>query len=315
MKKILLITLLAAGLAGCNRSPEFYFERGNYLFAAGKDTEALENYSRALLLRRNYPEALTSRGLAFERQGDRQKAGIDYRKAIEFNASFLPAYNNLGALLMDGENYREAVALFTEALGVKPDYSFALLNRGLSFYKLGDCAGATADLTRALELNDKFQMAYYHRALCARKARNLPAELADLDALLALNPAAALAIFERGKALYYMQDYPGAAQEFSKAAGLKPEDPVYAYWLGFALYKAGDLEGALRAASKAAAVKPDSYQLRGLMGDIYAALKDKGNAAAQYRLAAGLSPKSASLYQAKLNALEKPAAPARKKRK
>ncbi|MDP2864620.1 MAG: hypothetical protein Q8O90_00050, partial [Elusimicrobiota bacterium] len=59
----------------------------------------------------------------------------------------------------------------------------------------------------------------------------------------------------------------------------------------------------------------DSYQLRGLMGDIYAALKDKENAGSQYLLAAELSPKFASVYRAKLAALRKPAAPAKKKRR
>ena len=106
MKKIILFMLIASGAAGCNRSPEFYFSRGNYLFSAGKDSEALENYNRALLLKKNFPEALTSRGLLFERQGDRQKAGLDYRKAINLDSAYLPAYNNLGALLMDGGNYR-----------------------------------------------------------------------------------------------------------------------------------------------------------------------------------------------------------------
>jgi len=77
MKKIIFITLAFAGLAGCNRSPEFYFERGNHQFAAGKESEALESFNKALVLKRNFPEAFTSRGLLYERQGDRQKAGLD----------------------------------------------------------------------------------------------------------------------------------------------------------------------------------------------------------------------------------------------
>jgi len=77
MKKIILLAGLAAGLAGCSKPPEFYFSRGNQLLSSGRDSEALESYNRALLIRKNYPEALTSRGLLFERQGDRQKAALE----------------------------------------------------------------------------------------------------------------------------------------------------------------------------------------------------------------------------------------------
>jgi len=234
MKKTLFLFMTAAALAGCNRSPEFYFSRANLLAGSAQEARALENYNKALLLRRNFPEALTARGMLFERQGDRQKAGLDYRKAIELAPAYLPAYNNLAAMLMDGENYTAAVKLLTSALEANPGYPYALLNRGLSLYKLGDCAGSTADLSRAVEINPKLELAYYHRALCARKAGNLPAAVSDLDAVLAIDPAAALAWFERGKALYYLGDYAGAEAELLKAAGLRPEDRAFARWRALA---------------------------------------------------------------------------------
>jgi len=314
MKKILFFFALTAGLAGCNRSPEFYFARANALLGAGKESAAMESYNKALLLRRNFPEALTARGLLFERQGDRQKAGLDYRKAIELDPAYLPAYNDLAAMLMDAESYAEAAKLLTAALEANPGYSYAMLNRGLSRYKLGDCAGATEDLSRALQLNPKFELAYYHRALCARKAGNLPAALSDLDAVLALNPAAALAWFERGKAVYAMTDYPGAAADLMKAAELKPEDPAFTYWRALALYKTGDLPAALETAVRAAALKPGSHQAEGLLGDIYAAMKDAAQAREHYARAAGLAPQYAAAYRARQAALGRPAVPAGKKR-
>src|ERR1035437_10662277 len=136
MKKILCFLILAGMAAGCNRSPEFYFKRANYLISIGKDADALENYNKALLLQRNFPEALTARGVFFERQGDKQKAGLDYAKSIETNPSYLPAYNDMAAMLMDEGNYKEAVGVLSRALDTNPEYSSALLHRGLSRYKL-----------------------------------------------------------------------------------------------------------------------------------------------------------------------------------
>jgi tetratricopeptide (TPR) repeat protein len=314
MKKLFFMALMTAGLAGCNRSPEFYFARANLLLGSGKEGAALENYNKALMLKRNFPEALTARGLLYERQGDRQKAGLDYRKAIEGAPDYLPAYNNLAAMLMDGENYAEADRLLTTALKANPGYAYAMLNRGLSRYRLGNCAGASADLSRAVALNPKFELAYYHRALCARKAGNLPAAIADLDAVLALNPGAALAWLERGKALYAMADYTASAAELLKAAELKPADPAFAYWRALALFKTGDLPAALAAGERAAQLKPDSHQAEGLLGDLYAAGGDVVRARAHYALAAELSPQYAASYRARLAAVTRPAASSGKKR-
>ncbi len=302
MKKLLLAFCAAAALAACNRSPEFYFRRAGSLLAAGKETAALENYNKAILIRKAFPEALTARGLLYERLGDRQKAGLDYRKALEFDAAYLPAYNNLAAMLMDGGNYSEAVRLLDSALEARPDYPYARLNRGLSDYKLGDCAAATQDLSAALAANPRFELAYYHRALCAVKARNLTAALADLDALLAVNPAAALAWFERGKVLYSMSDYDGAAAEFEKAARLNPADATFFFWLAQALHRAGRQEAALPAAVSAAGLRPDSHQAQGLLGDIYAAGGDRAKAAESYARAAELAPQYAASYRSRLAA-------------
>jgi tetratricopeptide (TPR) repeat protein len=244
--------------------------------------------------------------MLFERQGDRQKAGLDYRKALEVDKSYLPAYNNLAAMLMDGGNYQEAERLLTAALEVKPDYAYAMLNRGLSRYKLGDCAGATGDLSLALAANPKFELAYYHRALCARKAGNTPAAMKDLDALLALNPAAALAWFERGKALYSFKDYDGAAGEFLKAQQLSSADPSFSFWRAQALYRAGQNEAALEAAASAVELRPDSHQAECLLGDVYGTLKDLKSAEEHYLKAAQLAPQYASVYKARLAALNAP---------
>lgn len=305
MNKLLTMLVCAAALAGCNRSPDFYFKRANLQLSTGKEIQAIEDYNRAILLRRNFPEALTARGMVYERQGDKQKAAMDYKKAIELNTSYLPAYNNMAALLMDAGNYKEAVDMLSQALSVKPEYSYALLNRGLSYYKIGDCASAKADLTRALGFNSKFELAYYHRALCERKEQDITSALGDLDSVLALNPAAGMAWLERGRIKYGMRDYAGAAQDFSKAAELSKTDAAAAYWLAMAMFKTGYTEGALENALAAEKLKDDSYLTAGLLGDIYAAQNDAEKAKEYYLKAAGLSEKYSAYYKGRLAAMDR----------
>lgn len=300
MGKLILAVAAFAFLCGCNRSPEFYFKRANRQLSTGRDRQALEDYNKAVLLKRRFPEALTARGMLYERQGDKQKAMLDYRKAIDVDSSYLPAYNNTGALLMDSENYRDAVDLFSQALSVNKDYPYALLNRGLSYYKIGDCASAKADLTRALNLNPKFELAFYHRALCFKKEGRPEAALPDLDSVLELNPAAGMAWLERGKLKFGMKDYPAASGDFVKAHELNRKDPAPAYWLAMSLFKTGYLEGALEKALVAEELKPDSYLAAGLLADVYAAQKNYPKAREYYEKAAGLSSKYSAFYKGRL---------------
>ena len=69
MRILIFFLVLAAGLSGCNRSPEFYFTRANSLLSSGKEADALENYNKAILLKRNFPEALVARGMLYEPHG------------------------------------------------------------------------------------------------------------------------------------------------------------------------------------------------------------------------------------------------------
>ena len=69
-------------MSACNRSPEYYFMQGNRLAVSGQAGNAIQMYNRAILLNKRYPEALTSRGMVYEKLGDRQKAKYDYEKAM-----------------------------------------------------------------------------------------------------------------------------------------------------------------------------------------------------------------------------------------
>ena len=172
MRKFFVLFMGVLALAACNRSPEYYFKRANISVSRGREMQAIQEYNKAILLKRNFPEALTARGMIYEHMGDRQKAEQDYRHAINAKKDYIPAYNNLAALLMDQGNFKEAASYLEEALNINRDYPYAILNRGLCYYKLGKFRAAKADLTRALKMNPKFEMAYYHRALISKREGN-----------------------------------------------------------------------------------------------------------------------------------------------
>ena len=305
MRKFFMLFIGVISLAACNRSPEYYFKRANISVSRGKEMQAIQDYNKAILLKRNFPEALTARGMIYEHMGDKQKAEQDYKHAINSSKEYIPAYNNLAALLMDQGNFREAADYLDEALKVNRDYPYAILNRGLCNYKLGRFKAAKADLTRALKMNPKFDMAYYHRALISKHEGNIKAAMEDLVKAIDNNPSAVLAWHELGKMLYSQKEYANAAQNFKKADDLAGNDmkAETSFWLALSTYQIGYYEQALESALLADELKPGSYKTNGLIGDIYAKTGDINNAGDYYKKAGELAGNKAGFYRARLAAI------------
>ena len=55
---------------------------------------------------------------------------------------------------IEKEDYKGAIANFTKAIELKPDYASVYSNRGISKKNLGDLNGAYADWRKAASLGD-----------------------------------------------------------------------------------------------------------------------------------------------------------------
>ena len=61
------------------------------------------------------------------------------------------------------KDYLGAIADYTAAINLKPDYAEAYYDRGNAKDGLGDYQGAVADFTKAIELNPDYAQAYNKR--------------------------------------------------------------------------------------------------------------------------------------------------------
>jgi len=62
------------------------------------------------------------------------------------------------------QDYRGAIAIFSELIQRYPTYADAYFNRGIARAKLQDYQGAIADQTKAIDLNPQLAEAYQRRA-------------------------------------------------------------------------------------------------------------------------------------------------------
>ncbi len=91
----------------------------------------------------------------FARTGDNDEAERAYRKAIDLDASYVPAYFYLGALYWRQGRYDEAERLMEEILKREPSHAPALNSLGNALHRRGDTAGAVQYWKKSLDANPR----------------------------------------------------------------------------------------------------------------------------------------------------------------
>jgi tetratricopeptide (TPR) repeat protein len=166
MKKILFAAPFLLSLMVCVTSPAWAgglddAKAGETAFQRGNDDEAIRLFTRAIasgeLSRRDLGIAYYNRGNVWYYKGDYDKAIADYTKAIEINPQYASAYENRGLAWADKGDYDKAIADYTKAIEIDPKYAKAYYKRGLAWEKKGDLNKAKADYDKAKEINPRLR--------------------------------------------------------------------------------------------------------------------------------------------------------------
>lgn len=89
---------------------------------------ALEAFEKAAEMAPDRPEAANAVGLVWDDLGRLSRAEEAYRRALDIDPGYAPAWNNWGVSAFLRKDYREARRRFREALRLDPDDTEARLN-------------------------------------------------------------------------------------------------------------------------------------------------------------------------------------------
>ncbi|MEG3958309.1 tetratricopeptide repeat protein [Microcoleus sp. herbarium2] len=165
-------------------------------------------------------EDLFIRGEDKYQKGDYQGAIAAYTQAIALNPNYVQAYHNRGIVRSKLGDKQGAVADYNQALRINPNYAKAYYNRGIARDDLGDKQGAVADYNQALRINPNYVLAYNNRGLARFELGDKQGAVADYNQALRIDPNHVNAYYNRGLARRDLGDKQGAIQDFQKAAGL-----------------------------------------------------------------------------------------------
>lgn len=196
---------------------------------------------------------------------------------------------NKGTDLQAADDLDGAVAAYTRAIELDPDYADAYDNRGFIKMNRGDLVGAIADFGQAIRLRpDKFE-GYMNRGTAYLMHEEFSAAITDLDQALAISPKYPTAYHNRGNAYHGLGKTAEAIADFTRAIEIYPA-PAFYYSRGAELSIAGKPTEALADYAKAIEINPEYARAYANRGVIFWELDKPADADREFEQAFKLDP-------------------------
>ena len=117
--------------------------------------QALVEYSKAVKLDPNNPEAYFWKARTLIKMQQFDKALIDLQKSVKLNPKHSKAYDNLGWLYMMRGDYDQSINYLNKSIQLKPNNGWAYYTRGHIYFKKGDRQKGLVDAEKACEIGYK----------------------------------------------------------------------------------------------------------------------------------------------------------------
>jgi serine/threonine protein kinase len=151
-----------------------------------------------------------------------------YTRAIELDPNYATAYNNRGDTYEDLRQFQQALADYNRAIELKPNDATVYFNRGNVYRKLRQFQKALADYSRSIELDPNDAISYFKRGTTYRELQEYQHALADYTHSIELDPNDAITYFTRGNIYRRLQEYQQALADYTCAIELDPNN-AYIY--------------------------------------------------------------------------------------
>jgi tetratricopeptide (TPR) repeat protein len=166
--------------------------------------------------------AYKNRGSAYAEIGNQDQAIADFTQAIALNPDYAIAFAARGQAKLAKGDFDGAIGDYTETIRFKASYPAAFVSRGYAYLVKGDFDHAIADFSEAIRLAPRSVIALNNRGLAHKQKGELDLAIQDYTAALMLNPSYALAYNNRGYVYEAKGQKQQAIDDFRQALSLDP---------------------------------------------------------------------------------------------
>jgi Flp pilus assembly protein TadD len=135
---------------------------------------------RAVKIDDNDAELHHTVGLILQQEGDADGALLEFKKALEVNADYLPSRILLAQMALAAENYSGAEEHLRKILQAGGNNAAAHLNLGVAYKGLGQFDKAMQEYDEAEKLDPKLPAIYLNRAIILHRAKDAPERAVEL---------------------------------------------------------------------------------------------------------------------------------------
>ena len=190
-------------------------------------------------------------------------------EAINFEPNNSLAYNNIGIVYADMEQYEKAIEYYDKALQILPTYTEVYNNRGNAYKKLKNYDNAIADYKTALsqKLDDKNADVYLWSAYLESKKFNDAVEF--YNKRVKNNKNESESWLRLGWSLNELKNYPESIKAIQKSIKLKPTANSY-YWLACVYENSNNTKKAVTALKKSLELNPNYEDAKNKLAELSA---------------------------------------------
>ncbi len=130
------------------------FENAQQLFLEGKMIESVDLFSKAIESGEKTEIAYLSRGVAYLKTKQVERAIKDFGAAVDLNDANVRAHYYRGIAYMTEDKYREAITDFDKTIQLEPDNGAAFFARGTAYAQIGDDYEANKSIKTAITFSE-----------------------------------------------------------------------------------------------------------------------------------------------------------------
>ena len=221
-----------------------------------------------------------------------------YRHTVERNPAAWLAWHNIGVIRNQQGRPLEAIEIFNRVASLQPSYPNTYLNKGMSYFMLGNVSEAIPLFRQALELRPNFAEAHNNLASALDIAGDVRGAVEHYQIAVNLLPYHAQVRGRLGATLIKAGDLPAGIDVLQQAVRLDPSNGTVRRDLAQALLDFGQAPRAIEQAQEAIRLQPKDFQAHNILGAALGTERRYAEAAAAFQEAARLQPE---LAQAKCN--------------
>ena len=239
-------------------------ELGQCLFELGRGEEALPHFETARGLKPNLAEPYVMLGLCLHGLNRSAEAIQELLRAVELDGRNANAWSAIGSIELERGRPIQAATAWNEVCQLQPDLAANWINKGLSFFELGDLTAAQEAFESALKITEDAQTLEYF-ALCLNGQHHFGEAEEAYQKALKLDNASATLWNNYGICASNLQQFQEAEKAFGKALELAPNKVDYLFNLGELLFHYSSKSQAIEPLKAAWKQAPEDVEILSLL--------------------------------------------------